>query len=270
MERLQKYLARAGVASRRKCEELIKAGLVKVNGKTITRLGTSIDPASDRVEVAGRLVKEPVEKVYLLLNKPAGYVTTVHDPQGRPKVTDLLPGISQRVYPVGRLDYQTEGLLLLTNDGELTHVLTHPRHAIEKTYLVWVNGVPTPGQLGQMARGIMLSDGLTAPARVRLRSKNKKGALLEITLHEGRKRQVRRMCAAIGHPVSRLKRIRLGPLTLGGLKPGESRPLTAQELQKLKRLLPPKSGQKFCRNSLSFSENLKTKDESQESGKRRR
>ncbi|MEW6275493.1 MAG: pseudouridine synthase [Bacillota bacterium] len=235
MERLHKYLARAGVASRRKCEELIQAGLVKVNDQIVTRLGTSIDPAVDRVEVAGRPVQKPGEKVYILLNKPAGYVTTVHDPQGRPKVLDLLKNVRQRVYPVGRLDYETEGLLLLTNDGELAYALTHPRHQVQKTYLAWVSGVPPADKLAQMAKGMLLSDGPTAPARVKLKGKNKKGAVLEISIHEGRKRQVRRMCARIGHPVYRLKRIGLGPLALRGLKPGEYRLLTPEEVAKLKK-----------------------------------
>ncbi|MEW6423979.1 MAG: pseudouridine synthase [Bacillota bacterium] len=235
MERLHKYLARAGVASRRKCEELIQAGLVKVNDQIVTRLGTSIDPAVDRVEVASRPVQKPGEKVYILLNKPAGYVTTVHDPQGRPKVLDLLKNVRRRVYPVGRLDYETEGLLLLTNDGELAYALTHPRHRVQKTYLAWVSGVPPADKLAQMAKGMLLSDGLTAPARVRLKGKNKKGAVLEISIHEGRKRQVRRMCARIGHPVYRLKRIGLGPLALRGLKPGEYRLLTPEEVAKLKK-----------------------------------
>jgi 23S rRNA pseudouridine2605 synthase/16S rRNA pseudouridine516 synthase len=236
MERLHRFLARAGIASRRKCEELIKAGLVKVNDKIVTQLGTSLDPAVDRVEVAGKKIKKPEEKLYILLNKPTGYVTTGRDPQGRPKVTDLLKNVRQRVYPVGRLDYETEGLLLLTNDGELTFALTHPRHQVEKTYLAWVNGIPPADQLAQMARGIMLSDGQTAPARVHLKKRNKKGALLEITLHEGRKRQVRRMCAQIGHPVYRLKRIKFGALTLSGLKPGQYRLLTPKEVQNLKKL----------------------------------
>lgn len=236
MERLHKYLARAGVASRRKGEELIKAGLVKVNNQTVTRLGTSINPGADRVEVAGRLVAGPEEKVYVLLNKPAGHVTTLHDPQGRPKVADLLKNIRRRVYPVGRLDYDTEGLLLLTNDGELTYALTHPRHQVKKTYLAWVYGVPPAEKLALLAQGIMLSDGPTAPAGVHLKGINEKGALLEITIHEGRKRQVRRMCERIGHPVYRLKRIGLGPLTLSGLQPGEYRFLTPAEVKKLKNL----------------------------------
>lgn len=239
MERLQKYLARAGVASRRRCEELIKAGLVKVNNQTVTRPGTSIDPAADRVEVAGRPVAGPEEKVYILLNKPAGCVTTLHDPQGRPKVTDLLKNIRVRVYPVGRLDYETEGLLLLTNDGELTYALTHPRHQVKKTYLAWVYGVPPAEKLTLLAKGVMLSDGPAAPAEVHIKGKNKKGALLEITIHEGRKRQVRRMCERIGHPVYRLKRVRLGPLGLGNLHPGEYRFLTPGEVRKLKNLARP-------------------------------
>lgn len=239
MERLHKYLARAGVASRRQGEKLIKAGLVKVNGQTVTRLGTSINPETDRVEVAGRPVGRPGEKIYILLNKPAGFITTLSDPQNRPKVTDLLKNVPARVYPVGRLDYETEGLLLLTNDGELTYALTHPRHQVNKTYLAWVNGFPPTEKLALLAKGIMLDDGPAAPAGVRLKGKNKRGALLEITIHEGRKRQARRMCEQIGHPVYRLKRIRLGPLGLGGLRPGEYRLLTPAEVQALKNLARP-------------------------------
>ncbi|AEF94868.1 pseudouridine synthase Rsu [Desulfotomaculum nigrificans CO-1-SRB] len=232
-ERLQKVLARAGIASRRRCEELIVAGKVKVNGKVVTALGTKVDAAKDKIEVNGQPVTASQPKVYFMLNKPRGYVTTLHDERGRKTVIDLLEGIEQRVYPVGRLDYDSEGLLLLTNDGELTNALTHPKHKVPKTYLVRVEGVPEPAKLKAMARGLVLADGPTAPAQVRLAGVRDNRALLEITIHEGRNRQVRRMCEHIGHPVLRLKRIRVGPLVLEGLKPGQFRPLTEVELKKL-------------------------------------
>ncbi|MDQ0285699.1 23S rRNA pseudouridine2605 synthase/16S rRNA pseudouridine516 synthase [Desulfofundulus luciae] len=236
MERLQKVMARAGVASRRHCEELIAAGMVKVNGQVVTRLGTRVDPEKDTIEVAGRVLpRQPQEKVYILLNKPRGYVTTVKDPQGRPKVMDLLRGIKLRVYPVGRLDYDSEGLLLLTNDGELAFALTHPRHQVPKTYLVLVKGLPGNDKLDRMAGGLVLEDGPTAPAKVRLVGKKNGNAFLEITIHEGKKRLVRRMCAHIGHPVLRLKRIRIGSLTLKGLKPGRYRFLTREEIRQLRQ-----------------------------------
>lgn len=236
MERLHKFMARAGVASRRQCEELIARGRVKINGRVITTLGLKIDPLKDRVEVDGRPLARPEKKVYLLLNKPAGYVTTVKDPRGRAKVTDLLRGIKQRVYPVGRLDYDTEGLLLLTNDGDLAYALTHPRHEVPKTYLARVKGVPAPEKLKALARGVPLEDGPTAPARVRLVSDKGGNGLLEITIHEGRNRQVRRMCEHIGHPVLALRRVRIGPLELGGLKPGQYRHLTFREVARLKKV----------------------------------
>ncbi|MBE3584601.1 rRNA pseudouridine synthase [Desulfofundulus thermocisternus] len=236
MERLQKVMARAGVASRRHCEEMIAAGLVRVNGQVVTRLGTRVDPEKDTIEVAGRVLpRRPQEKIYILLNKPRGYVTTVRDPQGRPKVMDLLRGIKERVYPVGRLDFDSEGLLLLTNDGELAYALTHPRHRVPKTYLVLVKGIPGGEKLGRMAGGLMLEDGPAAPAQVKLIGKKDGNALLEITIYEGRKRQVRRMCARIGHPVIRLKRVKVGPLTLKGLGPGRYRFLTREEVRQLRQ-----------------------------------
>lgn len=235
MERLHKFMARAGVASRRQCEELIARGRVKVNGKIVTVPGLKIDPVKDRVEVDGCVLSKPEKKVYLLLNKPAGYVTTVKDPRGRAKVTDLLSGVKQRVYPVGRLDYDTEGLLLLTNDGDLAYALTHPRHEVPKTYLARVQGVPAPEKLKELAGGVLLEDGPTAPARVRLVGDKGGNGLLEITIHEGRNRQVRRMCERIGHPVLALRRVRIGPLELGGMKPGQYRHLTFREVARLRK-----------------------------------
>lgn len=237
MERLHKFMARAGVASLRQCEELISSGLVKLNGKIINRPGVMIEPATDKIEVNGSLVKEPEVKVYILLYKPKNCVTTINDPQGRPKVADLIADISQRVYPVGRLDYDSEGLLLMTNDGQLTYFLTHPRHHVPKTYLAWVAGIPAASAIDRMEKGLVLSDGPTSPAGVRIKGVSGNETLLEITIYEGRKRQIRRMCDCIGHPVNRLKRIGIGFLTLGNLKPGKYRFLTSKEIKKLKKLV---------------------------------
>jgi 23S rRNA pseudouridine2605 synthase len=236
MERLQKVLAHAGVASRRHCEELIVQGRVQVNGKVVRELGVKVNPEKDQILVDGRPIRKE-EHVYLLLYKPTGVITSVHDPQGRRVVTDLLKGVKQRVYPVGRLDYDTSGLLLLTNDGELANRLAHPSYEIDKVYRAWVKGVPAAEQVKRLAEGIMLEDGMTAPGRARLLAiaPARDKALLELTIHEGRNRQVRRMCEAIGHPVLSLERIRLGFLTLEGLEPGGYRPLTTAEVERLKR-----------------------------------
>ncbi|MGB9661004.1 MAG: pseudouridine synthase [Moorellaceae bacterium] len=231
--RLQKFLAQAGVASRRRAEELIRAGRVKVNGQTVTTMGVQVEPGRDVVEVDGRAVNRSEDKAYYLLYKPAGYVTTVEDPWGRPKVMDLLKGIKERVYPVGRLDYATEGLLLLTNDGDLTLRLTHPRYGVTKTYRALVKGVPDRRALQKLATGVRLEDGVTSPAKVKLLHIGKDTALLELTLGEGKKREVRRMCAAIGHPVLWLQRTKIAFLTLGGLRPGEYRRLTPEEVDRL-------------------------------------
>ncbi|MDA8210396.1 MAG: pseudouridine synthase [Clostridia bacterium] len=236
MERLQKYLAHAGVASRRHCEELILKGKVAVNGQVVTELGTKVDPVKDQVLVNGKPVSIAKTKVYILLYKPGGYVTTVKDPEGRKTVIDLLKGIRERVYPVGRLDYDTEGLLILTNDGELTHALTHPSRQVDKTYLAIVQGVPAEDGLEQLRRGIRLEDGMTAPAGVRLLKVEQDKAWLEITIHEGRNRQVRRMCEQIGYPVLFLKRVRLGFLTLDGLTVGKYRTLRPREVAKLRAM----------------------------------
>lgn len=238
-ERLHKILARAGVASRRDVEVMIRAGRIKVNGRTVTMPGVKIDPGQDEVRVDGKTVylKRLLEKrpVYLAFYKPAGVVTTLSDPWGRPKVTDFLRGFPERVFPVGRLDYDSEGLLLLTNDGELAHRLMHPRYKIPKTYAVWVLGRVGSEALRRLREGVLLDDGPSQPAVVRLLQRLRGQTLLEVTITEGRKRQVRRMCDAIGHPVLKLKRLAVGALTLKGLKPGGLRELTDWEVKQLKR-----------------------------------
>jgi 23S rRNA pseudouridine2605 synthase len=228
-ERLQKVLAQAGLGSRRACEELIAAGRVTVNGE-VASLGTRADPEADAIEVDGARIGVRQGLVHYLLNKPAGVVTTASDPQGRPTVVGLVPA-EPRVYPVGRLDADTEGLLVLTNDGELSHRLTHPSFGVDKEYLADVTGTPSRGALRQLREGVELEDGPTAPARVSLVGEH----TLRITIHEGRNRQVRRMCEAVGHPVRRLVRVRIGPLADRRLPPGEWRPLTQAEVRALER-----------------------------------
>jgi 23S rRNA pseudouridine2605 synthase len=242
-ERLQKYLARAGIASRRHAEELISAGQVTVNGQVVRKLGSRVMPGADEVRVRGRLVAPPAEdeQLYILLNKPRDTVTTAHDPQARLTVLDLLPPEwrARRVYPVGRLDRDTEGLLLLTNDGDLALRLAHPRYAQSKEYHALVAGRPSREALARLRAGILLPGEArpTAPARVRVLRSSADETELSIELHEGRNRQVRRMCEAIGHPVLALRRMRIGPLTLGNLSPGSARLLTASEVAELRRLV---------------------------------
>jgi pseudouridine synthase len=230
MERLQKILSRAGVASRRASEQLIRDGRVSVNGATVRALGTKADPSRDEIHVDGRRVKIAGRRRYILLNKPRGYLTTRADPQRRPTVLDLLEGIREYVYPVGRLDAESEGLLILTNDGDLAARLTHPRHGIARVYQAQVLGVPDAHDLDRLAKGVLLDGRPTLPAEV----KRLPHALL-ITLREGRNRQVRRMCDAIGHPVTHLKRIAIGPIRDSRLKPGQWRDLTPHEVELLKR-----------------------------------
>lgn len=233
MERLQKVLANRGVASRRRAEELILAGRVQVEGEVVLQLGTKVDPASE-IRVDGVLVKsDPL--AYVILNKPPGYVTTAHDPEGRPTVLELVD-TPLRLFPVGRLDYDTAGLLLLTNDGELTNILTHPRYGVEKTYQAKVRGVPTSEELARLQRGIILADGPTQPAKVKLISTDGEQATLELTIAEGRKRQVRRMCEQIGHTVVELVRTSFGPLSLGSLPLGSVRQLNSREKRALEQL----------------------------------
>jgi 23S rRNA pseudouridine2605 synthase len=230
-DRLQKVLARAGFGSRRANEELIDAGRVTVNGEIAT-LGRRVDPDTDRIEVDGVPVVVRDDLVYYLLNKPARVVTTADDPQGRHTVVELVPE-EPRVFPVGRLDYDTEGLLLLTNDGELAHRLTHPSSGVEKEYLVEVDGVPTRGALRRLREGVDLEDGRTAPARARVVHTVGDTAALVLVIHEGRNRQVRRMCEAVGHPVRRLVRTRVGPVTDRDLAPGTWRSLGRGEVRAL-------------------------------------
>lgn len=236
MERLQKVIAHAGFASRRKAEELMAEGRVKVNGKTVRELGVKVSP-SDRIEVDGIPV-EREEPVYFLLYKPRGVISAVSDDKGRKVVTDYFEGIKQRIYPVGRLDYDTSGLLVLTNDGEFANLLMHPSNEIEKVYVAKVKGIPSRESIKSLQRGIVLEDGKTAPARTKLLSmdKKKQTSIIEISIHEGRNRQVRRMFEAIGHPVLKLKRERYGFLTLQGLSAGDARELTAHEVKQLRAL----------------------------------
>ncbi len=232
MERLQKILAKAGIASRRKCEELILDGRVMVDGKVITELGVKVDPKKSIISFDGQpLIQE--ENIYILLNKPTGYVTTLSDPQGRPIVTDLLPEINQRVFPVGRLDFDTEGALILTNDGRLGQFIQHPRHEVNKTYAATVKGIPSTGKIIQLEKGIVIDGKKTWPARVRIIGQKKNESTLEVIIHEGKKRQVRKMLAAVGHPVKSLKRTAYGNLKLGKLEPGKYRFLSKKDLKKI-------------------------------------
>jgi 23S rRNA pseudouridine2605 synthase len=228
-ERLQKVLARTGIGSRRVCDELIAEGRVTVNGE-VAELGRRVDAAHDLIEIDGAPISVAEGLVHYLLNKPRGVVTTASDPQGRPTVVSLVPA-EPRVFPVGRLDIDTEGLLLLTNNGELAHRLTHPSFGVEKEYVAEVRGRPSPAVLRTLRTGVDLDDGRTAPAKVSLVSPT----VLRVTIHEGRNRQVRRMCEAVGHPVVRLVRVRIGPVTDRRLPPGEWRPLTAKELRGLEK-----------------------------------
>jgi 23S rRNA pseudouridine2605 synthase len=239
-ERLQKVLARAGLGSRRTCEELIADGRVTVDGE-VAVLGRRVDPERDRIELDGVAVVVDDDLVYYLLNKPSGYVSTASDPQGRRTVVELVP-TTPRVFPVGRLDTDTEGLLLLTNDGELTQLLTHPSFGVVKTYLAEVDGDPAPGVLRQLREGVELDDGVTAPARAKVVQRRGETAAIEIGIHEGRNRQVRRMCAAVGHPVRRLVRTRIGPLHDRQLEPGAWRALSRNEVRRLYEAATPDPG----------------------------
>ncbi|MHA6259602.1 pseudouridine synthase [Sporosarcina sp. CAU 1771] len=236
MERLQKVMAQAGVASRRKSETLILDGKVKVNGVVVTELGTRVS-SSDAVEVEGvQIVKE--EPVYFLLYKPRSIISTAHDEKGRKTVLDLFPNVDKRIFPVGRLDYDTSGVIIMTNDGDFSYLMTHPKFEIPKKYVAKVKGIPHREALKKLEKGIDLEDGKTAPAHVKIRTVDNKSktALIEITIHEGKNRQVRRMFEAIGHPVEKLRRESFAMLTTHGLNAGEARELTLHEVKQLRVL----------------------------------
>ena len=236
-ERLQKLIAAAGIASRRPAEELIINGKVSLNGKVVTELGTKADPDQDHIKVNGKLINPQLktrEKVYVLLNKPRGYLSSLSDPEGRPLVTELLPQSVGKVHPVGRLDFNTEGLLILTNDGELTNYITSARNRVDKVYEVKVKGVPTEAAIARLRRGVTLEDGTrTAPAKIRLLHETENNAWFEVLLHQGKNQQVRRMFDLIGNSVLKLRRIRIGSLTDENLKPGHWRMLTIGEVRRL-------------------------------------
>ncbi len=236
--RLQKVLSAAGVASRRAAEQFIADGRVTVNGRTVRQPGTRADPARDDVRVDGRRIAREVRSRYVLVHKPRGYVTTRSDPHRRKTVLDLVPDVREYVYPVGRLDYDSEGLLLLTNDGALAALLTHPRHGVARVYEATVRGVPSGARLRRLAAGVEIDGRPTGPAEVRLLRGGAAGrtdeARVRIVIREGRNRQVRRMFDAIGHPVRRLRRTRLGPISLRGLRPGAARDLTPAEVGALR------------------------------------
>jgi 23S rRNA pseudouridine2605 synthase len=255
MQRLQKVLSQAGIASRRAAERLIAEGRVTLNGSTVREMGVKADPAVDDIRVDGRRVKSAERPRYILLNKPKGYVTTRSDPQRRPTVIDLV-SVREYVYPVGRLDYDSEGLLLLTNDGDLAAKLTHPRHGVERTYEARVAGMPDREAVDRLRRGIPLDGHRTLPANVVLVNERRRdgNGLLRITIREGRNRQVRRMCEAVGHPVQTLRRIRIGPLADSSLGVGQWRDLTLAEVEKLKSGTSGKSESRQVTKSKSRTE----------------
>jgi 23S rRNA pseudouridine2605 synthase len=232
--RLQKYMANCGVASRRKSEELILQGRVRVNGNTVTELGFKVE-SGDVVEFDDKRISPEEEMVYIVLNKPAGYVTTSDDQFGRKTVLDLVEGVDARIYPVGRLDYETTGLIILTNDGEFTHRMTHPSHEITKRYIAKVRGIPSEKELKMFREGLKIEDYVTAKAKIKVLRQFSDESLLEIEIHEGRNRQVRKMCEAIGHTVKSLRRVQVGSVKLGELEEGQWRYMRDSELEKLNR-----------------------------------
>ncbi|MBQ8997878.1 MAG: rRNA pseudouridine synthase [Clostridium sp.] len=236
--RINKYIASCGVASRRKAEEIILAKRVKVNGKTVEELSFNIDEDNDIVEIDGQRIGLNEESVYIVLNKPEGYITTVKDQFDRPSVLDLVGDIKERVYPIGRLDYETSGLLILTNDGDLTYKLTHPKHEVDKTYMAIVKGIPTKEELKNFEEGLYIEDYKTAPAKIKIVKKDeeKNYAICQIKIHEGRNRQVRKMCRAINHPVMRLRRVAMGKITLKDTEVGKYRHLSKEEVEYLKTI----------------------------------
>ena len=236
--RINKYIASCGIASRRKAEEIILDGRVKVNGKIVEELSFNIDENEDVVEIDGERIGLNEEPVYIVLNKPEGYITTVKDQFDRPSVLDLVKDIKERVYPIGRLDYETSGLLILTNDGDLTYKLTHPKHEVDKTYMAIVKGIPTENELKNFEEGLYIEDYKTAPAKIKItkQDEEKNYAICQIKIHEGRNRQVRKMCRAIDHPVLRLRRVAMGKITLKETEVGKYRHLSKEEVEYLKSI----------------------------------
>jgi len=235
-ERLQKVLAEYGIASRRKCEQLILEGKVKVNGVLVTELGTKVDKFYDEIALDDNKLISLDKKVYVLLNKPIGYICSVKDQFNRPVVTDLLKSLKGRIYPVGRLDYDTEGLLILTNDGDLAYILTHPKHEVNKEYVALVSGIVQDEDIEKFKLGLFIDDYKTAPAILEILKKNKDTSLIKVTIHEGKNRQIRKMCEAIGHKVINLERISIGNISLGKLASGKYRFLSEKEINYLKTL----------------------------------
>jgi len=233
-KRLQKILSEMGITSRRKAEDLIFEGRVTVNGRIAT-IGTKADPVKDHIKVDGKLLIRPEPKVYIMFNKPKNVVISLHDPEGRPTVKDFLKGVKYRVFPVGRLDYDSEGLLLLTNDGDFAHAVLHPSKKISKTYLVKVKGILDEEEIEKLKSGVRLRDGMTLPAKVKKIKRTENNSWLEMTIYEGKKRQIRRMLEKTGHDVLKLKRIRVDGLELGKLEPGTFRYLTPEERDKIKK-----------------------------------
>lgn len=233
MERLQKYIAECGIASRRAAEELIASGKVTVNGEVITKMGVTVDPDKDSIKVNGKLIKKSKTKVYILLNKPDGYVSTAKDQFDRPTVLDLIPDIKERIVPVGRLDYNSKGMLLLSNDGDFVYKMTHPKHHIAKTYEVKIKGIPSEDALYKLKCGVYIEGKKTEKANVKIKKVFDKNSIIEITIHEGRNRQVRKMCEKVGLDVLGLTRTKIGSLTLGLLKEGEYKSLKPAEIKSL-------------------------------------
>jgi 23S rRNA pseudouridine2605 synthase len=234
-ERLQKYMASCGVASRRKCEDLIVNGKVRVNETIITNLGFKIDPNRDKVYIDNKIIKPVTKKIYIALHKPVGYVSTVKDERNRSTIIDLI-NINERIYPIGRLDYDTSGLILLTNDGEIYNKIIHPREEINKVYEAMIRGLLTREDIDKFTRGVDIGDYITAPAKIQIQRQVQGNSEVRITIHEGKNRQIRRMCDAIGHPVLALKRISVGKIELGNLKYGEWRYLSDNEIKYISQL----------------------------------
>lgn len=228
--RLQKFIASAGISSRRQAEQLILSGRVTVNGAVVDTLGTKITASTDNVAVDGKMIAEMTQKVYYLLNKPQGYVTTLSDPQGRPIVTKLLTDVKERIFPVGRLDFDTEGALLMTNDGELAQKVMHPSFETFKTYEATLTGIPSKEKISKIERGLMIDGKKTAPAKINSLTRRNSNSIAAITIHEGRKHQVKKMFAAIGHPVTHLRRIAYGRLNINNIKIGEYRTISSKEI----------------------------------------